>query len=520
MKGDFFMYSFLGGLVILILGYAIYGAIVDKIFAPTDNPTPCVSHPDGVDYVPITPGRAFLIQLLNIAGLGPIFGALSGAIWGPQVYLWIVFGTILAGAVHDYLVGMLSIRNDGASVSEITGKYLGGFMLQIMRLFSVVLLVMVGVVFMVGPAGLLARLFVQGTGAVSGGAAVAKELWGYSVADWTKILTIVILVYYFLATLLPIDKVIGKIYPLFGLCLIFMAVGIGGMTVYNHIQFTQGVAGAKPMIELWEGLYNMHPDAANQPIWPLMFITVACGAISGFHATQSPLMARCLTSERQGRFVFYGAMVAEGIIALIWASAGIAFYNTGIGGDLTKFTTEALAQIKGGNPNSVYEISIGLLGPIGSILAILGVVACPITSGDTAFRSARLTIADWFKIDQKGFAPRLILAFPLLAAGYFISLADYSIVWRYFSWSNQTLAMIALWAGAVYLCRNVSAGAGFIAAIPATFMSAVSVTYFCIAPECYLMLPRMTAYGIGIAAAALFCAIYMVRVYLPETKKA
>ncbi|MBQ6772991.1 MAG: carbon starvation protein A [Synergistaceae bacterium] len=507
------MYSFLGGLVILILGYCIYGAIVDKIFAPDDRKTPCVEHPDGVDFMPISAGRAFLIQLLNIAGLGPIFGALSGAIWGPQVYLWIVFGTILAGAVHDYLVGMLSMRNDGASVSEITGKYLGGFMLQVMRLFSVVLLVMVGVVFMVGPAGLLARLFVQGTGAVSGGASAATELWGYGVKDWTKILTIVILVYYFLATLLPIDKVIGKIYPLFGLCLIFMALGIGGMTVYNHIQ------GTKPMIELWEGLYNMHPDAANQPIWPLMFITVACGAISGFHATQSPLMARCLTSERQGRFVFYGAMVAEGIIALIWASAGIAFYNTGIGGDLTKFTTEALYQIKGGNPNSVYEISIGLLGPIGSILAILGVVACPITSGDTAFRSARLTIADWFKIDQKGFAPRLILAFPLLAAGYFISLADYSIVWRYFSWSNQTLAMIALWAGAVYLCRNVGAGKGFIAAIPATFMSAVSVTYFCIAPECYLMLDRTLAYGIGIGVAILFFAIYYIRVYSPEAGK-
>lgn len=511
------MYSFLGGLVILILGYMIYGAIVDKLFGPDDRKTPCVEHPDGVDFVPISAGRAFLIQLLNIAGLGPIFGALSGAIWGPQVYLWIVFGTIFAGAVHDYLVGMLSVRNDGASVSEITGKYLGGFVLQIMRLFSVVLLVMVGVVFMVGPAQLLARMFVQGTSAVSGAAATSTEFMGYGVADWTKILTVIILVYYFLATLLPIDKVIGKIYPLFGLCLIFMALGVGGMTVYNHIQFTQGVEGAKPMIELWEGLYNMHPNAANMPIWPLMFITVACGAISGFHATQSPLMARCLTSERKGRFVFYGAMVAEGIIALIWASAGIAFYNTGIGGDLTKFTTEALAKV-GGGANSVYEISIGLLGPVGSILALLGVVACPITSGDTAFRSARLTIADWFKISQKGFAPRLILAVPLLAAGYAISFVEYGVVWRYFSWSNQTLAMIALWAGAVYLCRNVSPAKSFIAAIPATFMSAVSVTYFCLAKECYLMLDRTLAYGIGIAVALLFFIIYYVRVYSPASK--
>lgn len=504
------MYSFLGGLVILILGYCIYGAIMDKIFAPDDRTTPCVAHPDGVDFVPISAGRAFLIQLLNIAGLGPIFGALTGAIWGPQVYLWIVFGTIFAGAVHDYLVGMLSMRNDGASVSEITGKYLGGFMLQVMRIFSVVLLVMVGVVFMVGPAGLLALMITQGTSGAVGTGGVAATVLGYGTADWTKILTVVILVYYFLATLLPIDKVIGKIYPVFGICLIFMAIGIGGVTVYNHIQ------GTKPMIELWEGLYNMHPKADSMPIWPLMFITVACGAISGFHATQSPLMARCLTSERQGRFVFYGAMVAEGIIALIWASAGIAFYNATDGG----FSTAGLLAVGGGNSTSVYQISVGLLGPIGSILALLGVVACPITSGDTAFRSARLTLADWWHIDQKGFAPRLALALPLLAAGYAISFLDYGIVWRYFSWSNQTLAMIALWAGAVYLCRNVGAGKGFIAAIPATFMSAVSVTYFCIAPECYLMLDRMVAYGIGIAVAVLFFAIYYIRVYAPESRKA
>ncbi|MBR0151246.1 MAG: carbon starvation protein A [Synergistaceae bacterium] len=505
------MYSFIGGLVLLILGYMIYGAIVNSVFGPDDRKTPCVEHPDGVDFVPISAGRAFLIQLLNIAGLGPIFGALTGAIWGPQVYLWIVFGTIFAGAVHDYLVGMLSIRNDGASVSEITGKYLGGFMLQVMRLFSVVLLVMVGVVFMVGPAGLLALMVTQGTsGAVGAAGGAPATFMGYGAGDWTKILTVVILVYYFLATLLPIDKVIGKIYPVFGLCLIFMAIGIGGMTVYNHIQ------GTKPMIELWEGLYNMHPKADSMPIWPLMFITVACGAISGFHATQSPMMARCLTSERQGRFVFYGAMVAEGIIALIWASAGIAFYNGTDGG----FSTAGLLAVGGGNSTSVYQISVGLLGPIGSILALLGVVACPITSGDTAFRSARLTLADWFKIDQKGIAPRLALAVPLLAAGYAISFLDYGIVWRYFSWSNQTLAMIALWAGAVYLCRNVGAGKGFLAAIPATFMSAVSVTYFCIAPECYLMLERTLAYGIGIGVAVLFFAIYWLRVYSPESKKA
>ncbi len=531
------MITFFTALVLLILGYLIYGAFVSKVFGPDDRETPCTRLEDGVDYVPIGPGRAFLIQLLNIAGLGPIFGALSGAIWGPSVYLWIVFGTIFAGAVHDYCVGMLSMRNDGASISEITGKYLGGTVKNIMRIFSVVLLVMVGVVFMVGPAGLLAMMLTEGAGAAAAGAVegAAKTVMGYDLKQWTQILTVVILVYYFLATLLPIDKVIGKIYPLFGLCLIFMAIGIAGVTVYNHVQ------GTKPMIELWEGFKNMHPEASSTPIWPLMFITVACGAISGFHATQSPMMARCLKSERQGRFVFYGAMVAEGIIALIWASAGIAFYNTTHGG-AEGFTTAGLLAVGGGNSTSVYQISVGLLGTAGSLLALLGVVACPITSGDTAFRSARLTLADWFGISQKGFIPRLVLALPLLAAGYAISFVDYKIVWRYFSWSNQTLAMIALWAAASYLERGYP-GRGFLAAIPATFMSAVSVTYFCSADECYpavvrgirslmdLMngkgwinltgsaipdmynsIPVNISYGIGIGVALLFFAVYCLKV--------
>ena len=588
------MITFFVALAALIVGYCTYGLFVTLVFKPDDRRTPCQVHPDGVDYVPLPIWRAFLIQLLNIAGLGPIFGALSGAIWGPSVYLWIVLGTIFAGAVHDYLSGMLSMRNDGASISELTGMYLGPTMKTVMRIFSVVLLVMIGVVFMVGPAQLLSRMImgagrdfnlprtaaisIQAAPAVAAPkteaektaapkadegkvpveakpapieeakpeapaeeakpapveeakpeapaaevkpvpaeevkpetpaeeakpapteeakpeAAAAEEVkpvaepemvYGLTEAEWVKYLTIAILVYYFLATLLPIDKVIGRFYPIFGLCLILMAVLIGGATVMNHLN------GTHPMIELWDGLYNMHPKGATTPIWPLMFITVACGAISGFHATQSPMMARCLTSERQGRFVFYGAMVAEGIIALIWASAGIAFYNT-FGSPIT---TEGLFLAKGGNSATVYDISNGLLGSMGSILALLGVVACPITSGDTAFRSARLTLADWFKIDQKPIKPRLMLALPLLLIGYAISFVDYGIVWRYFSWSNQTLAMIALWAGAVYLCRNVSPISGFMAAIPATFMSAVSSTYFCFAPEC---LGFATKFGTGLS---------------------
>ena len=640
------MITFFVALAALIVGYCTYGLFVTLVFKPDDRRTPCQVHPDGVDYVPLPIWRAFLIQLLNIAGLGPIFGALSGAIWGPSVYLWIVLGTIFAGAVHDYLSGMLSMRNDGASISELTGMYLGPTMKTVMRIFSVVLLVMIGVVFMVGPAQLLSRMImgagrdfnlprtaavsIQAAPAVAAPKAAAEKpapakaeaektaapkadegkvpveakpapieeakpeapaeeakpapveevkpeapaaevkpvpaeevkpetpaeeakpapteeakpeaaaaeevkpvaepemVYGLTEAEWVKYLTIAILVYYFLATLLPIDQIIGRFYPLFGICLILMAVLIGGATVMNHLN------GTHPMIELWEGLYNMHPKGATTPIWPLMFITVACGAISGFHATQSPMMARCLTSERQGRFVFYGAMVAEGIIALIWASAGIAFYNT-FGSPIT---TEGLFLAKGGNSATVYDISKGLLGSMGSILALLGVVACPITSGDTAFRSARLTLADWFKIDQKAIKPRLMLALPLLLIGYAISFVDYSIVWRYFSWSNQTLAMIALWAGAVYLCRNVSPISGFMAAIPATFMSAVSSTYFCFAPECLSFATKFGAgltlcgvtvdgvqlsYGIGLVFAlvllSIFFGVYRSANYYKSLKK-
>ena len=475
------MITFFICLVALIVGYMTYGKLVAKVFSPDDRQTPAIAHPDGVDYVPMSPWRAYLVQLLNIAGLGPIFGALSGAIWGPSVYIWIVLGTIFAGGVHDYLSGMLSERNDGASISEITGIYLGPVMKQIMRVFSVVLLVMVGVVFMVGPAGLLALLTPD----------------SLSIKFWT----IVILVYYFLATLLPIDKVIGKFYPIFGICLIVMALGIAGATIANN--------GTRPMMEMT--LENLHP--ANLPIWPLMFITVACGAISGFHATQSPMIARCLTDEKLGRKVFYGAMVTEGIIALIWASAGIAFYYNPTHG------LQGLLDAGGGNSTVVYNMSIGLLGKVGGILAMIGVIACPITSGDTAFRSARLTLSDWFGIDQKDSKKRLALSAPLLIVAYIISKFDYSIIWRYFSWSNQTLAMIALWAGAVYLCQSVGSKQSLMAAIPATFMSAVSMTYILYAPEGFKMgMHGMTnvAYGIGIAFAAVCFITFVVKTYIPS----
>lgn len=389
------MTAFLVALLALIGGYFIYGKIVDNLFGPTDKPTPAMVHNDGVDYIPLPTWKVFMIQLLNIAGLGPIFGALGGAIWGPSVYLWIVFGTIFAGGVHDYLSGMISLREDGKSISEVVGNHMGKTMLTIMRVFSVVLLVLVGTVFMTGPAGLLAKLT--------------------SVAV-TYVLPCV-LIYYFLATLLPIDTIIARFYPLFGACLIIMALGIMAGMLFG--------VGGHTMPEM--SLSNLHPlGAEKMPIWPLMFITVACGAISGFHSTQSPIMARCLKDERLGRPVFYGAMVSEGIIALIWAAAGVTFYD-GTGG-------LAAAMKAGGAGSVVYDICVGFMGNgIGAVLAMLGVVACPITSGDTAFRSARLTLADWFKVDQSKATKRLMFAIPLLAIGGILSQMDFNIIWRYFS---------------------------------------------------------------------------------------
>ncbi|MBQ6293828.1 MAG: carbon starvation protein A [Lachnospiraceae bacterium] len=476
------MISFLICLVILICGYLFYGKLVDANLGPDDRETPAVAINDGVDYVVMPQWKLFLVQLLNIAGLGPIFGALTGAIWGPVVYLWITFGTVFAGAVHDYMAGMMSERNRGASISEVTGIYLGGVMQNVMRVFSVILLIMVGTVFAVGPAGLLKTLFLkQGTAETS--ILTNSTFW-----------LALIIIYYFIATFVSIDKIIGKVYPIFGICLIVMAVGVCIGTL--------GKAGEMP--ELWNNFANLHPK--GKPIWAFMFITVACGAISGFHATQSPLMARCLKSEKQGRFVFYGAMTAEGIIALVWAAAGVTLHGPA-----------GLLEMNGGNATSVYTICTETMGTVGVILAMLGVIACPITSGDTAFRSARLTIADWFKIDMGKWQNRLALCIPVLGVGAFLGFGqtlgwlDYNVIWNYFSWSNQTLAMIVLWAGAMFLAKEKKNF--WFCAVPATFMSAVSVTYFCMAPETLGMIAafkdnKAIGYPAGIVCAVLFFLLF------------
>ena len=471
------MISFLLCLAILIVGYFVYGKIVDNTFGPDDRETPAVRINDGVDYVVMPQWKLFLVQLLNIAGLGPIFGAMQGALWGPVVFLWITFGTIFAGGVHDYFSGMMSERNDGASIAEITGKYLGPVMQNVMRVFSVVLLIMVGTVFAVGPAGLIVELCSQ-----SGASGVLTSL-----LFWL----IIILVYYFIATFISIDAVIGKIYPIFGICLIIMAVGVI-VGIFTNPAYT--------IPEIWDHFGSMHPSGT--PIWSFMFITVACGAISGFHSTQSPLMARCMKSEKQGHFVFYGAMVCEGVIALIWAAAGC----------------------------SLYEVTGGLNTGLAEALAMIGVVVCPITSGDTAFRSARLTLADWFKIDQDSYANRLKLCIPVLGVGAFLGIGNalgfinYTVIWRYFSWTNQTLAMIVLWAASMYLFKEKKNF--WITAVPATFMSAVSSTYFVLAPECLGgLLNNKTAEGATIYNTAVaypigvLFAVAMLAIFIHATKK-
>ena len=470
------MISFLICLALLIGGYFTYGKVVENTFEPDDRETPAVKINDGIDYVVMPEWKLFLVQLLNIAGLGPIFGALQGALWGPVVFLWITFGTIFAGGVHDYFSGMLSERNNGASISEVCGIYLGKFMKNVMRVFSVVLLVMIGTVFAVGPAGLIVTLFQKGN---VGGILASPEL-----RLW------IILAYYFIATFISIDKIIGRIYPVFGVCLIVMAVGVG-LGLFVKPEFT--------IPEIWSNFGNMHPDGT--PIWSVMFITVACGAISGFHATQSPLMARCMKSEKQGHFVFYGAMVAEGIIALIWAAAGCTIYKV-TGG----LSTGLGASLANGQSAAIYDVCSKTMGGIGIALAMIGVIVCPITSGDTAFRSARLTLADWFGLDQSKYSTRLLLCIPLLGAGAIIGHLDYTIIWRYFSWTNQTLAMIVLWTASMYLFQQKKNY--WMTAVPATFMSAVSMTYFVFAPEC-LNLGTAIAYPAGIILAVVFLGIFL-----------
>ncbi|GFM37827.1 carbon starvation CstA family protein [Desulfovibrio psychrotolerans] len=468
------MFYFFLACAMLIAGYFVYGKIVEANFG-VDNcrATPACRMEDGVDFVKMDPKKIYLIQLLNIAGLGPIFGPILGALYGPAALVWIVLGSIFAGAVHDYFSGMLSVRYDGKSIPDAVGYNLGKFAKQFMNVFSIVLLLLVGVVFVLGPAKLLANKI------------------GFDLDNATAVMlwTGIIFAYYFLATILPVDKIIGRLYPLFALALLIMAGGLSVMLIVDgYTFFPNGV-----------GLANVHPTGL--PLWPLMFITIACGAISGFHATQSPLMARCIPDEKCGRPVFYGAMIGEGIIALVWATLGMTFYQT----------PEALQAVlaQGGPAAVVDQVATTLMGPIGGFLAIIGVIILPISSGDTAFRSARLIIADFTNIAQRDVVKRLMIAVPLFAVGFLITKTEFGVIWRYFGFSNQTLATIVLWAAAMYLVRHGKVH--WIATVPAVFMTAVCATYLCVAPEFPLHLSESVGYGIGIAVAAACFVWFMFK---------
>ncbi|MBD5221251.1 MAG: carbon starvation protein A [Bacteroidales bacterium] len=473
------MISFIISLIILIGGYFTYGAFVAKVFGvDPSRPTPVKTKADGVDYVELPTWKIFLIQFLNIAGLGPIFGAIMGIMYGPAAFLWIVFGTIFAGSVHDYLSGMLSLRSGGASLPEIVGDQLGSKVKMLMRVFALLLMILVGAVFVYNPADLLAMLTPDH---------LDRIFW-----------ICVIFIYYMAATLLPIDKLIGKLYPLFGIALLFMAIGIMAM-LFVH---------ADSVPEVWHQFYNHKPDPEANPIFPMMFVSIACGAISGFHATQSPMMARCLSNEKYGRPIFYGAMVTEGIVALIWAAAAVAF--TGGYGDLQEFLGNGSPAVL------VNDLSKSWLGTFGGILAILGVIAAPITSGDTALRSARLIAADFMGYEQKKIASRLMVSVPIFILCFCIMLMPYDALWRYFAWCNQVLAVFTLWTLSVWLVRHRKTF--YITLIPAMFMTAVTVTYIFFAPEGFGLLTENLfgilpsyefALAIGLSVTLLFTFMFM-----------
>ena len=448
------MITFGLSLVALILGYFLYGRFVERVFGPDDRPTPAIAKADGVDFMVLPSWKIFMIQFLNIAGTGPIFGAIMGAKFGPAAYLWIVFGCIFAGATHDYLSGMLSMRNGGANLPEIIGKYLGNAPKQVMLVFSVFLLMMVGAVFVYSPALLLQKLCLSNAPGV--------ELLGDS-TFWI----IVIFVYYIIATMMPIDKIIGKIYPLFAFSLLFMAVALMAMLFVKMPDIP----------EVWEGVGEA--SLTTKSIFPCLFITIACGAISGFHATQSPLMARCVKSEKMGRPIFYGAMITEGLVALIWATVAMYFfYNE---------PTPGYQEMAGGEeviskaPAIVSLVCDNWLGLFGSILAILGVVAAPITSGDTALRSARLIIADFIHLEQKSVRKRLYVCIPMFAAVIALLIwqmanpEGFDVIWSWFGWSNQTLSVFMLWAITVYLVQKKKLFV--ITLVPAVFMTIVCTTF-------------------------------------------
>lgn len=479
------MVTFIVSFLLLILGYVLYGAFVDKVFgSDPQRQTPCYASLDGVDYIPMPTWKVFLIQFLNIAGTGPIFGAIQGILFGPAAYLWIVLGCVLGGAVHDYMSGMISLRKNGASLPEIVGDELGSVARIALRVMALVLMILVGAVFVTTPAGLLANM-------IGGDSMLGENLF------WI----IIIFAYYLLATLLPIDKLIGRIYPIFGIALLLMGVGL----IYGILAYDGNIP------EITEAFSNHHPTS-TMPIFPGMCITIACGAVSGFHATQSPMMARCLKNEKHGRPIFYGAMITEGLVALIWAAAAIKFADSfdvtkyGMTGDEAPYAKLWALMTNGGTSNANPAVLVNVLcttwlGKVGAVLAILGVVAAPITSGDTALRSARLIAADFMHYKQNRIYKRLILSLPIFVISGVLMFVKFDVLWRYFAWFNQSLAVVTLWTITVWLTKRSAAEgtkkyAFLVTLVPALWMTIVCSTYIFIAPEGF-QLHHFIAYLLG-----------------------
>ncbi|MCQ2220535.1 MAG: carbon starvation protein A [Prevotella sp.] len=500
------MITFLISLVLLVLGYLVYGRFVERVFGPDDRITPAIRINDGVDYIVLPSWKVFMIQFLNIAGTGPIFGAIMGMWYGPAAYLWIVFGCIFAGATHDFLSGAISLRKGGIGLPEMIGEYMGPNYKKLVLVFSLFLLIMVGAVFVLSPATLLAGMMPEGTFS--------------NLLIWI----VVIFAYYVIATMMPVDKIIGKIYPLFAISLLFMGLGLLVVLLFKFPQLP----------EIWDGLEDMGSARLGiknaDPLIPALFITIACGAISGFHATQSPLMARCMKSERLARPIFYGSMITEGIIALVWATVSSwFFYNEGwrevcnpeviasFTGQSEKTITQFFAA-----PKVVMTVCNGWLGTFGGILAVLGVVAAPITSGDTALRSARLIVADALKMDQKPIIKRLMISLPL----FIITLAllvwqmdnpdSFNVIWKYFGLANQSLAIFTLWTITVYLSLKGSKHY-FITLIPAVFMTWVCISFLCVSKQALGLDPNM-GYFIGIIGAVIATLLFY-KWYLKEHKR-
>ena len=479
------MVTFIVSFLLLILGYVLYGAFVDKVFgSDPQRQTPCYASLDGVDYIPMPTWKVFLIQFLNIAGTGPIFGAIQGILFGPAAYLWIVLGCVFGGAVHDYMSGMISLRKNGASLPEIVGDELGAVARIALRVMALVLMILVGAVFVTTPAGLLANM-------IGGDSMLGENLF------WI----IIIFAYYLLATLLPIDKLIGRIYPIFGIALLLMGVGL----IYGILAYDGNIP------EITEAFSNHHPTS-TMPIFPGLCITIACGAVSGFHATQSPMMARCLKNEKHGRPIFYGAMITEGLVALIWAAAAIKFADSfdvtkyGMTGDEAPYAKLWALMTNGGTSNANPAVLVNVLcttwlGKVGAVLAILGVVAAPITSGDTALRSARLIAADFMHYKQNRIYKRLILSLPIFVISGVLMFVKFDVLWRYFAWFNQSLAVVTLWTITVWLTKRSAAEgtkkyAFLVTLVPALWMTIICSTYIFIAPEGF-QLHHFIAYLLG-----------------------